>query len=102
MGTWVSKLSYGQPWEAEDFEWDDDNEGELAGHSISPEEVHQVWENGPFFVPNKKQGSGDWKMLGTTHGGRRLTIILAYDSRRRRVRPITGWKAEGADLARYF
>lgn len=95
-------MSYGRPWEAEDFEWDEANEEELSAHSVSPTEVHQVWEGGAYFVPNKKAGSGEWKMLGTTHGGRRLTIILAYDSRRKRIRPITGWDADGVDLARYF
>jgi uncharacterized DUF497 family protein len=90
------------PREAEAWEWDEGNEAELARHAISATEVEQVWENGPVFVPNRRHRAGDWKMLGLTHGGRRLTIVIRYFQERRTIRPITGWPTTDGEKSRYF
>jgi hypothetical protein len=99
------------PEDAEAFEWDDDgdergNTAHLAESrddrpSILWWEVEEVFENGPLFVQNKKEGSGDWKMLGLTEGGRRLTVIVEYNEVRRTLRPITGWDRTSEEQARY-
>lgn len=98
----VRQVSYGKPWDAEEFEWDEGNESELAGHHVTPSEVEQIWRQGPTFVPNKRKGSAQWKMLGTTHGGRRLSIFLNYDARLRRIRVVTGFDAPPGDVTKYF
>lgn len=90
------------PADAEAWEWDEGNESELAAHQISPEEVEGVWWNGPVFVPNVKHKEGDWKMIGATEGGRRLTVIIRYDAGRRTVRPITGWLATPGERSKYL
>ena len=64
----------------------------LAAKAISPIDVEQVFANGGVFVPNKKAGSGDWKMIGPTNGGRLLTIVLVYEELTRTIRAFTGWK----------
>lgn len=57
-------MTDGHPREAESWEWDEDNESELAAHAISVDEVEQVWAEGPEWVRNKKHRAGDYKMLG--------------------------------------
>jgi hypothetical protein len=94
------------PWDAEAVEWDDENDdgniAELAAHHIAPREVHEVLDNRPTWVPNRRRRAGDWKLLGTTYGGRRLTIIVRYYEDRRLLRPITGWDPSPGEQSRYF
>lgn len=90
------------PGEAEALEWDEENEYELARHHITPTEAHQVWENARVFVPNRRHRSGDWKILGPTEGGRRLTIVVRFYDDRRLLRPITGWECTQSELSRYW
>jgi uncharacterized DUF497 family protein len=91
-----------RPWEAEGFEWDEGNESELWGpHRILPWEVEDVFWNAPVWVPNKKEGSGDYKMIGRTNGGRRLTIVVETKEVTRMLRPVTGWETTGGELSRY-
>jgi uncharacterized DUF497 family protein len=74
-----------------ELEFDDYNEGELHQHGISPIDVWQLMDN-PYTVRhNKKRGSGDRRLVGTTHGGRHLTIVLAATPVPGRWRPVTGW-----------
>jgi uncharacterized DUF497 family protein len=91
------------PKEAEGFEWDEANESELADprHPIQPWEVVQVFWNVPVWVRNKKVGSGDYKMIGRTNGGRRLTIVVETKGVTRMLRPITGWESTRGELSRY-
>jgi IS5 family transposase len=90
------------PATAESWEWDEGNEGELAQHRIMPTEVYQVYENGPKWAPNVRRHAGDWKMMGRTKGGRRLTIVVRFYGDRAVLRPITGWDTTSGERARYF
>jgi uncharacterized DUF497 family protein len=94
------------PEHAEVFEWDPDDEdrgntAHLARHKITAEEAEQVFANGGRFVPNTA-GSGAWRLVGPTDGGRILTLPLAYHPDRRAIRIITGWDATPAQKARYL
>lgn len=89
------------PRDAELIEWDDGNEDKFTRHNVTVAEVEQVWENGPVVLPNRR-GTGDYKLIGRTRGGRPLTIIVSYDSRRRALRPITAWQSVPADVTRYL
>ena len=90
------------PRDAEIVEWDEGNLGELDAHKITAAEVEQVWRNRPTFARNKKDAAGDWKMMGRSDGGRRLTIVVVCDEVRRTMRPITGWNSTAGELTRYF
>jgi uncharacterized DUF497 family protein len=91
-----------RPWGAEGFEWDEENESELWDpHRILPWEVEEVFWNEPVWVRNKKEGSGDYKMIGRTNGGRRLTIVVETKEVTRMLRPITGWESTRGELSRY-
>lgn len=94
--------SQGHPRHAGAFEWDDGNEEELWKHRIVPAEVYDVWAAGPVWVPNRRHRAGDWKMIGRTRGGRRLTIIVRYYPERQTIRPITGWDSTRGEISRYF
>lgn len=89
------------PAEAESWEWDEGNESELARHNISAAEVEEVFEESPAWIRNRRHRSGDWKMLGLSFGGRRLTIVVRYDEVTLSLRPITGWDATAAERSRY-
>ncbi len=84
------------------WEWDEENEQELAGHHITPQEVYEVWANGPIWAPNKRHRAGDWKMLGRTDGGRQLAIVIRFYADRSMLRPITGWDATAGEQSRYL
>lgn len=90
------------PTYAEEWDWDEDNESELAHHGIHVRDVYQVWANSPEWVPNKRRGSGDHKMLGLTDGGRALSIVVKYYRDRRMNRAITGWDATAGERTRYL
>lgn len=89
------------PGDAQNVEFDEDNEGELAGHRISPTEVMDVLGEA-VWVPNRRHRAADWKALGKTRGGRRLTIVVRYNEDRDSVRPVTGWDATAGERTRYF
>ena len=81
------------PRQAATFEWDAANEDELARHRLMPREVVDVFDSEPVWLRNKRQGSGNWRMVGRTAGGRVLTVIVLYRAETRTLRPITGWDA---------
>lgn len=95
------------PEHAEHFEWDDNEEesgntAHLAAHGIATHEAEEVFANGGVFVPNKRSGSGDWKLIGPTNGGRLLTLILVYKAERRVLRVFTGWESTNAERRRWY
>ena len=90
------------PGDAEGFEWDEGNEEHLADHGITPWEVEEVFWNRPVWVPNKKEQSGDWKMVGRTDGGRRLSIITQIKPAQRVLRAFTGWDCTPGERTRYL
>jgi uncharacterized DUF497 family protein len=89
------------PREADDLEFDENNEGELAGHGITATEVTQVWLNGPLYARNKKGLAATWLMLGDTTGGRALTIAVLTMDTVLRLRPITGWDSTRGELTKW-
>lgn len=92
----------GHPSQALAWEWREGDEDELHEHKISPEEIYQVRANHPQFARNKRRKAGDWKMMGITDGGRKLTIVLRYYATIRSLRPITGWESTHGEITRYF
>lgn len=80
------------------FEWDDDNEGHLAAHGVMPQEAEEVANNAPAYARNVKNHSGDYKMMGWTDSGRRLTIIVTTNPKTREMRVITGWEMDARDF----
>lgn len=80
-----------------EFEFDDYNIEELARHHIRPREVLQLLDNAFTVRRNRKHRSGQRQLIGTTQGGRVLTIILVETSVPDRWRPVTGWDSTQAE-----
>ena len=89
------------PSEAEGFELDEANEAKIWAHRIQGWEVYEVFENRPIWIPDKRSASGDYKMVGRSNGGRRLTIIVEVKEHTRQLRPITGWPSTRGDITLY-
>jgi hypothetical protein len=76
----------------EDIEWDDANRGHATRHGLTTEEITQALLNNPTMRRNRKGRAGDYYVLGATDGGRRITVVVARDSGRRVLGPITAWE----------
>lgn len=75
----------------------------LAGHAITPEEVRQVSDGDRIVIANPRpRVAGSVLMIGPTHGGRILTVVLnpePLDAGAWHVR--TAWAASAAQINRY-
>ena len=87
------------------FDWNDDNQREIAAHGVKDFEVEQCFENEEgyskeFWVSRHKKARSDpesygdrYIVKGSTLGGRRLTIIIQCLGGSW-IRPITAWDIE--------
>ena len=83
------------------LEFDEGNEQELARHAVSNDEVLQVFDGDPVFLPNRRGRAGTILMVGPTLGGRFLTVPLAPTAVHGFWRPVTGWTSAVKEVARY-
>jgi hypothetical protein len=77
--------------EPEAIEWDDANLEHATRHGVSSSEIEQVLRSGPTYRANRR-GTGDYLAEGATEGGRRIRVVIAYDTIRRSARPIAAWE----------
>lgn len=59
------------------FQWTDDSEADIARHGVTPEEVEQATERPFYTMPGR---GGTTLLLGQTHAGRYLLIVLTGSS----------------------
>lgn len=85
-----------------ELQFDDWNREELHRHRVTEDEVRQVLDNAPVFLPNMKSGMAPIVMIGYTFGGRLLTIPLDRTGVEHLWRPATGWDASADQLAKYL
>jgi len=75
----------------------------LADHAITPEEARQVNDGDRIVIRNPRpRVAGSVLMIGPTHGGRILTVVLnpePMDAGAWHVR--TAWEASAAQISRY-
>ena len=82
-----------------EFDWDEHNERHLAKHGISRSDAEDVLSGNHLLLEYQMEGNEErWIAVGSTHGGRILSIVFAV--RDGAIRPITGWESdkETADL----
>lgn len=83
------------------FDWDAANEGHIARHGITPEEVEQAWTDPrrvraqAYPTPTERRHA----VVGATEGGRVLFVV--YTLWRGMVRVVTAYDAEGPERRRY-
>ena len=75
-------------------EWDVDesNASELAGHGLSVETVDDIASARPRFRRNKKGRAATHQMIGPDAGGA-FWVVCIVEQTPERWRPITGWPA---------
>lgn len=75
----------------------------LAAHAIGPEEVRQVSDGDRIVIANPRpRVEGSVLMIGPTHGGRALTVVLnpdTWDDGTWHV--MTAWPSSPAQVCRY-
>lgn len=76
--------------------WDEVNEAHLAKHGVSVTEVAQMLSNPHAIVRNRKKRSTGHLLIGSTHGGRILTVPLAQIADQSTWRPVTAFPATNA------
>lgn len=74
------------------FEWDEINAEHIAEHRIADFEVDQLLWNEHVVVPNRGRESRMF-LIGTTNGGKILTVVLEPTRMPGTWRPITAWEA---------
>lgn len=78
----------------DDLEWDDDNSEHATRHGITTEEITQALLNNPTMRRNRRGRAGDYYAFGTSDGGRRIVVVVAWNPGRRVLRPITAWEQQ--------
>lgn len=76
--------------------WDETNERHLAKHGVSVREIAQMLSNPHVIVQNRKQRGTRHLLIGSTHGGRILTVPLAPTADPCTWRPVTAFPATKA------
>lgn len=87
-----------------DLEWDVQNEDHLSQHRIKPSEVRELLWNTHLTKSNPAGGAGTLLLIGSTNGGRTLTVSVAPTLDATTWRPVTGWDStsdEATLLAKY-
>jgi len=84
-----------------EFDWDDQNAGHLAKHSISRSDAEDVLTGNHILLEYQmEENEQRWVAVGATRTGRILSIVFAV--RREAIRPITGWTADKETAALYL
>ena len=76
--------------------WDEANERHLAKHGVSVREIAQMLSNPHVIAQNRKKRSTRHLLIGSTHGGRILTVPLAQTADPSAWRPVTAFPATRA------
>ena len=76
--------------------WDEANEEHSAKHGVSVREVAQMVSSPHVIVRNRKKRSTRHLLIGSTHGGRILTVSLAQTADQSTWRPVTAFPATKA------
>lgn len=84
-----------------EFDWDDDNQGHLAGHQVSPGEFEQLLANDPVDVDYGLVNDEErFRSVGLTDQGRLLSAV--WTVRNGKVRAITAFPASVFDKKAYL
>ena len=90
------------PDEAEDIDLSDRFTAHAAKHGVSASELLQLWLNVEVWVPNKKEGTAEWLMVGRTDGGRPVVAAVQVDAERSMICPITARTCTRQEIARWL
>ena len=83
------------------FDWDEANIGPVARHSVTPEEVEQVFANDPMDL-GADVVEGEERYTGVGHTKRLRVLVLVWTIRGDTTRPITAFDASERLATRYL
>ena len=83
------------------FDWDEANIGHVARHSVTPEEVEQVFANDPMDL-GADVVEGEERYTGVGHTNRLRVLVLVWTMRGGATRPITAFDASERVATRYL
>jgi uncharacterized DUF497 family protein len=84
-----------------EYEWNHGNTSHIARHNITPQEVEQVFDNGPFDLELQNFNDEDrFTLVGETDSGRILVVVAMWAGEL--LRPITAWDASKSIKTRYI
>jgi uncharacterized DUF497 family protein len=83
------------------FEWDDINREHLwERHHVADLEVDQLLSNLNVLLPNKRKRARRRFLIGETHAGRVLVVVIEPTRLAGTWRPIAAWDADGIERRR--
>ena len=82
------------------FDWDKANAAHIARHNVTPEEVEQVFANGPMDL-DAQVVDGEERYAGVGHTNRLRVLVLAWTMRGEATRPVTAFDASKRLAQRY-
>jgi uncharacterized DUF497 family protein len=90
-------------WVADDpvLDWDEANIAHIARHSVTPDEVEQVFVNDPMDL-GAEVVEGEERYTGVGHTNRLRVLVLAWTMRDDAIRPITAFDASERLAKRYL
>jgi hypothetical protein len=83
------------------FDWDDANIGHIARHSVTPEDVEQLFANDPMDLAAEVVGGED-RYTSAGHTNRLRVLVVVWAMRRDAIRPITAYDASERLAKRYL
>lgn len=82
------------------FVFDEENEGKLASHGLSSEQVEQILDSDPLAVKNRKQGRAEYLLIGRDHGGKYISVPIERTMEEGVWRPVTAWPSKPSEIVK--
>lgn len=86
--------------EIESFDWDEENAGHVARHGLVPDQLEDLVDGRYVVLRNKRDGAGEFRIIGRDRGGRLVTVVIVSTSNPRVWRPVTAWYSNAAEQQR--
>lgn len=80
-----------------DFLFDDENEGKMAAHGLTPRTVLQVLDNIHIIVPNRRRRRARFLIVGRDSGGACISIPIEPTHDPVVWRPVTAWPSKDSE-----
>jgi uncharacterized DUF497 family protein len=76
------------------FLFDDQNEGKLNQHGLTPEQVDQVLENAHLVGKNRRNRRAPFFVIGKDHSGECIAVPIEPTYDVDLWRPVTAWRCK--------
>ncbi len=84
------------------LDWRPANIAKLLAHGITRDEVQEIVDRDAWVSTVRPAYPNQARIIGPTHEGRMLTIVLEEMGDATVWRPVTGWRSSDEELAYYL